>query len=491
MSSDLFDFETDTTLQPSAEVAPAPKHKRRSRRYGKLNTRFSYFVALSAPIAAIPIALNRPSLWLIWGMVTACAVLLYLALGRRYDPRRSLLSARHPWLFGLALVIPGFAMVQVLPLGSILGPLLGWPEAVGALQVAPRQISVLPDATALAALRVCFYILFALLAIEVAGRLERATRVAWWVFWGIVAHALWAMISLRLLGDTFFWGEKSAYFGSATGTFLNRNSFATFLAMGLCLGFALLLDRGNVIGQRRADRKRLLNPVRLDAMIVWMGLGIITVTLLNTQSRMGVVAAVVGVFVCLLLMRLKSGKPFWRYVLGLVALGGVAVVTAAFVLGDALLNRAIFTGNDWLWRATGYQFAWELIQARPLTGYGFEAFRPTFEMVHRPPMVTSVFWDRAHSTYLSYWSEMGLIIGSVPLVMGGIVLHRLVDVIRRRKADFALSVAALSVLVVGAVHSLVDFSLEMPANVVLFLTILALGITHRVDPALDEETSGS
>jgi hypothetical protein len=39
--------------------------------------------------------------------------------------------------------------------------------------------------------------------------------------------------------------------------------------------------------------------------------------------------------------------------------------------------------------------------------------------------------------------------------------------------------AALGALVLGALHSTMDFSLEMPANMFLFLAILGLGVAHR------------
>jgi cyanate permease len=47
--------------------------------------------------------------------------------------------------------------------------------------------------------------------------------------------------------------------------------------------------------------------------------------------------------------------------------------------------------------------------------------------------------------------------------------------------DYFYLVAALSVLVIAALHSLVDFSFEMPANVILLVAILGMGLGLPAD----------
>ena len=40
---------------------------------------------------------------------------------------------------------------------------------------------------------------------------------------------------------------------------------------------------------------------------------------------------------------------------------------------------------------------------------------------------------------------------------------------------------ALAVLIVGAVHSLVDFSLEIEADMLLYLALIAIGVAAALD----------
>ncbi|MEJ2020361.1 MAG: hypothetical protein P8X51_19515, partial [Maritimibacter sp.] len=98
------------------------------------------------------------------------------------------------------------------------------------------------------------------------------------------------------------------------------------------------------------------------------------------------------------------------------------------------------------------------------------------ELVHVPPVSSDVVWHLSHSSYLMLWSEMGLILGSVPMIAILLAALRLIRTIRRRRTSYALPIVALSVIVQVALHSTIDFSLEIPANTILFLALVAIGI---------------
>ena len=500
MTSDPFGFEVDDTVGRSASPSSDASSKSSTsgvtaaatssvvgsvrsssaKRYKKLNDRTAYFIIISAIFAAVPIGLNRPAHWLIWGAICALVVLLYMLLSARYEPQRKLLSAKYPWLFGLALCVPVWSLLQSLQLGASLNDwesYFGWPLSTA--PIVGKSISILPSASAMAALRFAFYVLFAVLCIEVSGRTARAYKIGWMVFWGVVAHAVWALIALRALGDVYFWGTKIHYVGSATGTFINRNSFATFLGMGGALGIALALDYG--FRTKNALKQASFSDIFLVKCIIWLGVIAIYLCLLATDSRMGLVAGLVGAVLAWFLMSIRTGQSLLRLFGALFALSLVGLV-AAFILFDAgTLERTVFLQSALETRLAGYALIKELILARPWVGFGMDSFRPAFELVSGAPDLGNSVWDRAHSTYLTHWSELGLIVGSIPVVLGALVLLRLVRIIGTRRHDFALSVAALAALAVGAIHSLVDFSLEMPANVILLLTIVCLGLVERSD----------
>ena len=476
-SASSFAFQRDTLLRPEPTAASGA-----ARRLNRLNRWMAVYVGVFTVGAAVPLGLNRPLFWLTWGLVTAAVALIYLIAAHACYPTRKM-GAQHHWgLFALALIVPGFAAIQALPLG--LGG--AWPPdavpapSAGAPLPAAPHLSLLPGASLMAALRYLLYVLFAMLVIETSGRGERAMLVGWIVFWGVVAHAAWALAALRLWNDTLPFGiEKTAYVGSATGTFINRNAFASFLAMGGSFGLALAIDRlykGSGIRMSRGGASIL---TALRTLSIWMGLAVIAIALAASQSRMGFVAGGAGAMVALVAVQLKNGVSPAQVLMRALGLAGGMVVVLVSPMGVMILDRALSLGSELDMRVNGYTLAWELIEARPWTGYGMDAFRPAFELVHRPPMPGDQIWDRAHSIYLANWVELGLIVGSVPAILGAAILVRLIGAIRHDDDTYALGAGALAALAAAALHGVVDFGLEMPANMILLTAFAGLGLAHR------------
>ena len=470
-------FEAEAVQLGRAGVRSRGRGTLQARRYRRLNDATAALLVLIVLVAPIPVASNRPALWMLWAAILGLVAAFYLAASLLIDPDRGLRSRGHARLFWLAGLVPAFALVQILPIADYLPAILTTLPAIATH--APESVSLIPSATILGAVRFISYIVFFALMLEVASRPSRATWMAWALFFGVTAHALWAMVSLNVLGDDFFWGEKLAYRGTATGTFINRNSFATFLSMGLVLGVALLFGRGEP-GRNRAPVRA--NPFSADAMetvLLWLLIGLIVITLLATQSRMGLFAGAIGALFCLAVMVRKNGRVGGGSLLGVVIVAGGGVLALTLFLGQDLIERFIFVGSDGLTRGELYRQVVGMIGQRPWLGYGLDSFPVAFELFHRPPLSSDSVWDNAHSTYLALWAELGIVVGSIPVLLALMVGVRLVQIIRNREKDYALSVAALAALVTAAIHSLIDFSLEIQANVLLLLALTALGIARR------------
>ena len=165
------------------------------------------------------------------------------------------------------------------------------------------------------------------------------------------------------------------------------------------------------------------------------------------------------------------------------------VVLALFaIVGRPALERAVFTQIDSQDRVSLYVQVIDLIRQQPLTGVGLDVFETAFQGVHRTPMSPDLAWDRAHSTYLALWAEMGLIVGSIPPLICLIIAVTLITRFMRAKRDFVFVAIALSAITLGAIHSLVDFSLEIAANVYVFLALVALGATRATGQGAGERS---
>jgi O-antigen ligase len=334
-----------------------------------------------------------------------------------------------------ALVV-GWLFVQVLPLA---GPPIILQNGT---TITVPTISLDPGSTLLAALVLATYGVLFCLFMAAAADPVRAQRILVALFVVVVAFAVYGLISLRF-GDTLLGADKLHYRGYATATFVNRNSFATFLAAGAAIGVALIPDR---------------RPLPLALFVV--GTALILAALFATASRMGAVAALAGI--CATLVAL--GRP--RF--GLVA--GVVVIVAV-LYGGGLVDRLAFADAEG--RFELYRQVWGAILHRPWLGYGGGSFGMTFPIFQHAPLDGGFVWDRAHSSYLTAWFELGLVFGSLPLVILALVFWRacraLADPSRR-----LVAAAAIGVLTVFGVHALVDFSAELEADTFLLLAVAAL-----------------
>ena len=86
--------------------------------------------------------------------------------------------------------------------------------------------------------------------------------------------------------------------------------------------------------------------------------------------------------------------------------------------------------------------------------------------------------DKAHNTYIEHLVELGIPATAAlylgPVLLFGYCVRGLFA--RQRNQVFGLAAAGATVLV--ALHSLVDFSLQIPAVAVTFAAVLAIGVAQ-------------
>ncbi len=445
----------------------APLSRRRATR--KLNDRLGGILVAIVLLAPIPLGSNRPIFWMGWAVVLGLLTAGYLIAMRRIQPTRPLQARHFKLILAVGLALPAAALIQLLPLGS---PPIGDLPA----EMQPQRLTLSTMATFTGILRLLSYGLFFFLMLEIATHPGRINAMARAIFIGIIVHATWGLAALTLLGDIAFWGKKEAYLGVATGTFVNRNSYATFLGMGMVIGIAVVMNQARHGVARPRRRMIRFDENSLIGLAGWLGIAVIATALMATQSRMGIAASLAGCMVVYYAMSVKiRGAPWETFIrVMLLAVILTAILLAAF--GQGAIERSLFLSEAIDTRADLYAQVAGMIAERPFFGYGLDTFPIAYEIFHDAPVSSGVIWPHAHNTYLALWVEMGVVAGSLPMLALLIATMRLVRSVRRRASAFAMPVAALGILALGSLHSLVDFSLEIQANVFLFLAILALGL---------------
>ncbi len=472
---------TAVSPPPVAETAPARRRRPHgARRYSRLNTVTGRLLVVLVILSAIPVASNRPSWWLMWTALLGVGAMAYVVRTHLLMRRRPLQISAFRLFFALAVLVPIYAVVQAAPIADLLPS--GWlslPPALPA-DLYPGSISVMPGASVLGAIRAVGFLIFLMLAIEVGTQPDRVHGLGLLLMGGLILHAIFGLVALRLLDDYSLWGVKTAYQGMLTGTFINRNSIATFLGFGLVLGIAFAMERTHQAAQAQPDRgyTTFLTAQRLEGLGLWLAISVLALAILFTQSRMGVAATLVGAFTTFVALRLAHRtRP--RRIVAEIGLGLLVLVAFLVpVAGTGVVERALFTLVESSERLAIYAQTWGMIRARPLAGFGYDAFAPAFELYRAEPLASAGYVDLAHNSYLALWAEQGLIIGSIPMLLILWAAGMIAGKLRRREGDAAMNAAALGAILLGAVHSLADFSLEIPANTYCFLLILGLAMAR-------------
>jgi hypothetical protein len=428
-------------------------------------------------LSPIPLGSNRPAFWMIWSTYVGVlsfgygAVLLWLGANPRVPLARLWPEA------SALLLLCLFIGVQSLPLGQWLPDSMVLLEPLG---VRLGSISFDPGSTRLVLIQFFTFGLLFFIATEIAVNRRRARRMLLAVLVVISLFALFGLVSLMQLGDTLLGFDKQFYKGYATGTFINRNSFATYLATGLVFGVPLLL-------QAARERDRILTKRLASIGVIVVCLAAIAACLLATGSRMGAVAAGAGVVVTAVLGLLVYRGSF-RLGAVLVVVAAVAAIAVVALFGTGLIERLVLLPGVDEGRAEAHRQIWAAILERPWFGYGAGSFASVFPMIQQAPLSGEFVWDNTHSTYLALWFELGLVAGSIPLLIIVLVGWRSLRALRE-PSSHVTSLAAIGAIVVFGVHSLLDFSAEIEANAFLFTVILALGAAGAIGGRTTPDTA--
>jgi O-antigen ligase len=121
------------------------------------------------------------------------------------------------------------------------------------------------------------------------------------------------------------------------------------------------------------------------------------------------------------------------------------------------------------------EYAKQLIRDYPLTGAGAGSFYAVFPRYRQGDVER--FYDHAHNDYLQFAAESGMIgiglLGAIVVLTLGAAL--LAQFRRRDPLMRGMGFACVMGVTAILIHSTVDFNLQIPANALTFVLLLALG----------------
>src|ERR1700730_1649607 len=295
--------------------------------------------------------------------------------------------------------------------------------------------------------------------------------------YSILVYVIYGLAALVLMPNMVLWAPKLAYRGSLTATFINHNTAATFVGAGAILWFCSAFSS---LQSFQFSSLRLLLLTRLNEPLAFRiiarsaaALGCFFALLL-TGSRGGLICSCLGLLVAIILMVANRQKPrFWQIVVS----GGVALAVTVVLLSriGRIGSQGLFDDSRW----SVYGFCVEAVKQRPLLGAGLGTFADLFPSLRADDFFSWGVWDYAHSTILEIAVEMGIPVAAMALIAALASLLFLTRTAVNSKDRSRRSLAATTgIAVLSYLHSLIDFSLQIPGYLIVFGILLGCGLAQ-------------
>ena len=258
------------------------------------------------------------------------------------------------------------------------------------------------------------------------------------------------------------WWKKEHYIGFTTGTFVNKNHYANYLAMAIPL-----LIAGATYWLTSKKNKHSTFTLRLVLTITCLLIVLAFTALIQSQSRAGFIFGSLGCLVFSAFIVKKHWQrryfPIFTVIFVLVIIIGTTLLSVVNY-ENMLARLARISGYDLRWQT------WENILNMPasvlLLGSGAGTFFDIFLQYSPTNITKTVFY--AHNDYLQFLLEYGIL--GITLLIHPTYLW-LKSTLKWRSFNI-LQYGALTSICVMLLHSSVDFSLHIPANALLFFFAL-------------------
>jgi O-antigen ligase len=344
---------------------------------------------------------------------------------------------------------------------------LNWPLlglfGIGLAQLILRATPY-PYLTRVELLKLAAYLLIFFLATQAFRERGDLTNLAWFLILLCFTVSLLGIVQ-HFTSDAKIYGLRTlSAGGDPFGPFVNRNHFAGFVELTLPAGLALLIFRG--LRRDMIPLTGLLTIVPIGAMIL-------------SGSRGGIVSFGFEIAVLALLARFRKAPEGPRLV-ALAIVGFAALALVAWLgVGQAIERFSTLHKGDVSLgrRGTMIRGAAHIFFDHPIKGAGvggLVAVFPRYEVAYDGLVV-----DHVHNDYLELLAETGILGGLCGLAFLWILIRdaRRGFIAEQGHFSRAIHAGAITALCGLLLHSMVDFNLHIPSNVLLFLLNAHLATT--------------
>jgi len=446
-----------------------------------------FFAVVS--FAALPMGANRDWAWApIAGMVGALAVVVAAGVGVRRGFEVSE-AERKPLIalvacFALFILFGLFQMSTLAPLSGSAWFYEAAARLLGSAHAPVPALAVDVSRNTLLKCLTCGAIFLAARAL--CRDRDRARLLLMFFIAGAILVVAYGILMQATVHSCYVGGylKKVDAYDPATGrcvmsgTFVSSNSFGCYCGMGMVAAMALVFAgrrrKGDMpYGYDEDDRESIASSLTGFRVVMLAGCLLLLGGLLFSASRAGLAATVASAAVLSVLMlrgRWRSRPDLVRI---FIVVGALVAVIVLAIAGNTIVNKALHA-SDGADRIKIWLASLQAIRMSPWLGWGLGSFADIYGIVQ--PMSMPIANDLAHSTPLETMVEVGVpmaLVGfAIVLIPYGISLY---GAVVRRRAHRYLPAAAFAVATVPILHSIVDFSLQMPAIGFVVSAFLGMG----------------
>ena len=438
--------------------------------------------------APLPLGSNR--VWAIGILLLAAFALLVGAVwawrGQMQNAQLRLSRFRYP--AGLLATMVVLSWLQTVPVPapwvSAVSPMAALAQGNADTMTLSLDVFQSQVMAGLSFTYLCVFVV-AVLCVRTASRLDNLVHALVWS--GVLQAVIGAvLLSIHAKYRLFF---IDVLHDHMNGTYVNQNHLAGYLCMCLSVGVGLMLARlGDSLRTRPGWRARVTAVIEFilsATMRLRLLLVIMVIALVLTRSRMGNTAFFVAMLVVGLAGVVLARKTAPRTMALIISLIVIDVMIVGTGVGlEKVVERIQETEligvegkSESIEARTGAaRAALALVNDFPVFGSGGGSFYNVF-LSYRNPKYGYAFIDHTHNDYVEIACDYGVpglaILGLVVALTLGTVLR----VMARRRSPLPWGVAfGVAMAIVGLLlHSTVDFNMQIPANALTFVVILAMG----------------
>jgi len=383
-----------------------------------------------------------------------------------------------------------FILLQIIPLPKFLIKLLS-PNSysfremfsIGLSDLKFISLSVVPAHTLQQGLEIFTYFLLGFLIIKTVSSQQQIRRIVYALIGMGIFQAFYGLFELYNKTPRILFYKKIYNLDSVCGTFVNRNHLSGYLEMIIPLTIGLIIARIDLFsfaGMKIKEKiLRLTEKGMAVNLLLSFGIIVMSLAVIFSKSRSGVFVLVFSFILMFEFTVFYFTKQMKQkeWAIKFLKILFIAIIIISFYIGiGATLERFAFNEVLKADRLTVWNFTLTIISDFPLFGSGLGTYASVY-LAYEDRGKMAIY-DHAHNDYLEYLSDLGII--GLLLLLGGIIFIVIkafsVWRIRGHPEVKGLALGGIVAVINILIHSITDFNLQIPANILLFIVILSLTI---------------